>query len=149
MEACLQAHPLLPPFRLLQALLWCFTRMGPGVSVHNTHVVNTVGTVLPDVTDQEVSCMFHVLWQWRAVQIGRTYGPSRLRLRPLHGATCEDEGVVTHVRWGEGFVKQVCDPVPDLVMTLCDEANPLSIEGVKNGEFGVAAVTVIGEVWEL
>ena len=32
-------------------------------------------------------------------------------------------------------------------MTRRDKAAPLAIEGVKNGEFGVADVTVIGEVW--
>ena len=52
MEACLQVHPLLPPFRLLQALLWCFLRVGLGISVHDTYAVNTVCPVLPDATDQ-------------------------------------------------------------------------------------------------
>ena len=32
-------------------------------------------------------------------------------------------------------------------MTRCDEAVPLTIEGVADLEFGVAAVTVMGEVW--
>ena len=31
-------------------------------------------------------------------------------------------------------------------MTRCDEAAPLAIEGVANGKFGVAAVTVFREV---
>ena len=46
LEACLQLHPLLPPLCLLQTLLRSFHGMGLGVSVHDTHVVNTVCPVL-------------------------------------------------------------------------------------------------------
>ena len=42
---------------------------------------------------------------------------------------------------------QVYDPVTELVMTRLDEAAPLAIEGAENRKFGVAAVTVVGEVW--
>ena len=118
-----------------------------GVIVHDTHVVNTVGPVLPEFTDQEVSLLLCGLWRWRAVQISRTYGPGRLSFWTLHGATCEDEGVIAHVRGGEVFDGQVCDPIPEIVMIRRDESAPLAIEGVTNGEFGVASVTVIGEVW--
>ena len=51
------------------------------------------------------------------------------------------------MRVGEGFASQVCNPFPELIVTCCDEASPLSIEGVTNGEFGVVAVTVSGKVW--
>ena len=51
------------------------------------------------------------------------------------------------MRGSEGFSGQVCNPAPDLVMARCDEAYPLAIEGTTNGEFGVADVTVFGEVW--
>ena len=80
LEAYLQVHPILCPIRLLQALLRCFPLMGLGVSVHDTHVVNTVSPVLPEVTDQEVSLLFRGLWRWRAVPIRRTYSPGRLSL---------------------------------------------------------------------
>ena len=123
--------------------------MGLGVSVHDTHVVNTIGTILPEVMDQEVSFIFRGLWRRRAVLIGRTYGPGWLSLWPLQGATYEDEGVVAHVRGGEGFAVQVCDPVPEIIMTRRDEAAPIEIEGMTNSGFGVAAVKVIGEIWGL
>ena len=121
--------------------------MGLGVIVHNTHIVNTVGTVLPEVTDQEVSLLFCGLWRRCTGPISRTYGPGWLSLSPLHRATYEDEGVVAYVSGGEGFARQVCDPVPELVMTRRNEAVPLAIKGMTLGEFGVAAVTVIWEVW--
>ena len=115
-------------------------------SVQNTHVVNIFGPVLPEVTDQEVSLLFHGLWQRHAVPIGQTYGPSRLSLWHIHDATFEDEGVVVHVRGGEVFAGQVCNSVPDLVMTRPYEAAHLAFEGMITGEFGIAAVTVIAEV---
>ena len=74
--------------------------MGLGVNVHDTHVMNTVGTVLPEVTDQKISLLFRGLWRRRAITIGRTYVPGRLSLCPIQGATCEDEVVVAHMRWG-------------------------------------------------
>ena len=106
--------------------------------------MNTVTTVLPEVTDQEASLLFRGLWRRHAIPIGRTYGPGRLSLWPLQSATCKNEGVVTHVRGVESFAGQICDPVPELVMTRRDESAPLAIKGVTNGEFGVASVTVIG-----
>ena len=106
--------------------------MGLGICVQDTHVVNTVSPILTEVTDQDVSLLFRSLWRRREVQDGCACGPGRLCLRPLHGATCEDEGVVAHVRGGECFPGQVRDPVPDLVMTRRDKAAPLTIEGVVN-----------------
>ena len=50
------------------------------------------------------------------------------------------------MRRSEGFSGQVCDPVPELVMTRRDKSAPLEIKGVENGKFGVASVTVFGEV---
>ena len=61
--------------------------------------------------------------------------------------TCEDEGVVAHVRGSEGFASQVCNPVPELIMTCCNESAPLTVKGVANGKFGVAVVVVFGGVW--
>ena len=55
--------------------------------------------------------------------------------------------ILTHVRGGESFSGQVCDLVPELIMTLRDKAAPIAIKGVADVEFGVAAVTLIGEVW--
>ena len=50
------------------------------------------------------------------------------------------------VRGSEGFYGQVCDPVPELIMTRRDEAAPLAFESVEDCKFGVAAVKVFGEV---
>ena len=50
------------------------------------------------------------------------------------------------MRGGECFAGHVLNPVPELVITRRDETTPLSIKGVADSEFGVAAVTVMGEV---
>ena len=50
------------------------------------------------------------------------------------------------MRRGESFSGQVCDPIPELIMTRRDKASPLTIEDVTNGGFCVAAVTLIGGV---
>ena len=58
LEACIHVHPLLPPFRLLQAPLWVLCPMQLGMSVHKTHVVNTTGPILPEVIDRKVDLLF-------------------------------------------------------------------------------------------
>ena len=120
--------------------------MGLSICVHNMHFVNTVSTILPDVPDQEVTLMLRGLWWRRVVLDGSACGPGQICLRLLHGATCKYEGVVAHVRGGEYFAGQVHDPVTDLVMTRRDEAVPFTIEGMANGKFGVASVTVMRDV---
>ena len=49
-----------------------------------------------------------------------------------------------HMRGSEGFSGQICDPVLELVITRSDESAPLAVEGVADGKFGVAAVTLFG-----
>ena len=39
-----------------------FSLKGLGVSVQETHVVNSVGPIITEVTDQEVSHLFCGLW---------------------------------------------------------------------------------------
>ena len=51
------------------------------------------------------------------------------------------------MRGSEGFSGQVCDPVPELIMTRRDKAAPLAVKGVADCKFGIAAVTVFGKVW--
>ena len=75
--------------------------------------------------------MFRVLWWRRVVPDSCAYGPGRLFLWPLHGATCKDEGFVPHVRGGECFAGQVRDPVPELIMTCRDKAASLTIGAWK------------------
>ena len=80
---------------------------------------------------------------------GAVTGSGGLSFLPRHGATLVNEGVVAYVRGGEGPARQIRDPVTEIIMARRDEAAPLAIEGVTNGEFGVAAVAVFGEVWWL
>ena len=51
LEAGLQVHLLLPPFFLVEALLRRLSCMRQGVIVHDTHVVNIVCPLLPEVPD--------------------------------------------------------------------------------------------------
>ena len=44
---------------------------------------------------------------------------------------------------------QVYNPIPELIVTRRDKAAPLAVEGVENGKFGVAVVTLFGKVWGL
>ena len=59
MEACLQVHLLLRPFCLLGTLLLCLCQVRLSVSAHDTHVVNTVSNILPEVTYQCVALLLH------------------------------------------------------------------------------------------
>ena len=118
-----------------------------GICVHGAHFVNIVSPVLPEVTYQEVTLLFCGLYWQRVVRDGCACGPGQIFLRPLHCATCKDEGIVVHMRGGECFSGQVRDPVLEIVMTRRDKADPIKIEGVKNIKVGVAAFTLRGEVW--
>ena len=100
LEASLQVHLLLALLRLLQTFLWGPPPVGLCISVHDTHVVNTVGPVGPEVPDQKVSLLFCGLW-WGGPQCGAVTVSGRLDFLPRHGATLVNEGVVTHVRGGE------------------------------------------------
>ena len=148
LKASLQVHLLLTLLRLLQTFLWGPPPIGLCISVHDTHVVNTFGTVGPEVPDQKVSLLFRVLW-WGGPRCGAVTGSGGLIFRPRHGATLVYEGVVAYVRGVEGPARQIRDPVTELIMTRRDQATPLAVEGVANGKFVVAAFTVFGEVWGL
>ena len=127
LDGSIQVHFLLRSLRLLQTPLKRIQLIGLGICVHDAHVESTVSTILPEVMYQEVTLLFCGFWCWRIVQDGCACGPVQLCLRPLQGATCEDEGIVAHVSGGGFFSGQVCDPVMELVMTCCDEATPLKI----------------------
>ena len=51
LEASLQLHLLLPPFGLVEALLRRLAYIRQGLSVNDTHVVNTFCPLLPEVPD--------------------------------------------------------------------------------------------------
>ena len=53
------------------------------------------------------------------------------------------------MRGGESFADQVRNPVTKLVVTCRDKTAPFSVKGVADGKSGVAAVTVMREVWGL
>ena len=53
LEASLQINLILPLFHLVEALLWLLQLVSEGVSVHDTHVMNTVGPLLPEVLDKK------------------------------------------------------------------------------------------------
>ena len=61
LEASLQIHLLFPPFRLVEALFWVLFLVRRGVSVNDTHVVNTVSPLLTEVPDQKVLLIFRDL----------------------------------------------------------------------------------------
>ena len=132
LKASLQVHLLLALLRLLQTFLWGTPPIRLCISVHDTHVVNTVGPVGPEVPDQKVSLLFRVLW-WGGPRCGAVTGSGGLSFRPRHGATLVNEGVVAYVRGGEGPARQIRDPVTELIMTRRDKDTPLAVEGVANG----------------
>ena len=146
LEEILQVHLLLTLLRLLQTFLGGLLPIGLCISVHDTHVVNTVCPVGPEVPDQKVSLLFRGLW-WRVPRCGAVTGSGGLGFRPRHGATLVNEGVVAYVRGGESPARQIRNPVTELIVTRRDEATPLAIEGVADLESGVAAVAVFGGFW--
>ena len=50
------------------------------------------------------------------------------------------------MRGGESPARQIHDPITELIVTRRDEATPLAVEGVADGEFGVSAVAMFREV---
>ena len=61
LEASLQLHPLLPPFCPIQAPLWILRLVRQGVGVHDTHVVDTVCPLLPEVMDKKFALLLRDL----------------------------------------------------------------------------------------
>ena len=96
LEASLQVHLFLALLRLLQTFLWGPPPIGLCISVHDTHVVNTVGPVGPEVPDQKVSLLFRGLWS-SVPQYGAVTGSGGLDFCPLRGATLVYEGVVAYI----------------------------------------------------
>ena len=63
LEASIQIHLLFPPFRLVEALFRVLFLVHWGVIFHNTHVVNTVCPLLPEVLDKKVAFLFRDIWR--------------------------------------------------------------------------------------
>ena len=77
------------------------------------------------------------------------FRPGHICFCPFHGVTCKYEEVVVHMSWCEVFTGQVCDPVTEIILTRHGEATPLAVKGMADGEIGVVAITLFGEVWGL
>ena len=97
--------------------------LGYGISVHDTHVVNTFRPLRPEVSDEEISLRLSYILQ---------RGPFEIVLPSVHGANCVYFVVVTHVHGGEGLDRKVDDPIIQLDMPRRDEAFLLAIEGVED-----------------
>ena len=63
LEASLHIHLFLPLFCLVEALLRLLNLVCEGVSVHDTHVLNTAGPLLPEVPDKKLFLLFCDLWR--------------------------------------------------------------------------------------
>ena len=87
LEASLQIHLLLPLFRLVKALFRILFLVCGGVSVHDTHVLNTVGPLLSEVPYKKVSLLFRDLWRLHYWLPAVSVCPGWRGLRPPHGAT--------------------------------------------------------------
>ena len=96
--------------------------MGLGICVHDVNVMNTVSTIMPDVTYQYFTLLLRGLWFWHVGCDCYGFGTGRLFLWPLHSATYEYEGVVAHVRGCESFYGRVRDTVTDIVVERRDKA---------------------------
>ena len=93
LEAALQVHLLLTLLHLFQKFLRGLPPIRLSISVHETHVVNTVCPILPEVPEQKVSLMFRGLWQSVLWVCGAT-GPIWIGFRHIHGATLVDQGLL-------------------------------------------------------
>ena len=68
--------------------------VGVGVSINDTHVVNTFRPLIPYVSDEEISLQISLVLQ---------RGSFDIVLPSTHDATCVYFGVITHVREGDGL----------------------------------------------
>ena len=126
LEASLQVHLLLTPFRLLQTYLRGILPIELCISVHDTHVVNTVCPIVPEVPDQKVSLLFRGLW-WSVPWFGAATESDRLGFWPLHGTTLVCERVVAYARGGKCPARQIRNPVMELIVTRRDKSTLLQL----------------------
>ena len=76
LEASLKTHLLFSPFSLVEALFRVFFPLRQGVSVHNTHVVNTVFPLFPVVPDKKVALLFRDLWRLHVYMVAGSTCPA-------------------------------------------------------------------------
>ena len=96
---------------VLQTLLIGLGLLGGGIIIHNTHVVNAVHYLRPEVYNEEIHLHIYLVLQ---------KGPFELVLPSMHVVTCLYFGVIMHVRGGEGISCKVGNPIMELVVVRCD-----------------------------
>ena len=112
--------------------------MVEGISVPDKNVVNTIHTYLPEVADKQNPLLNGSLFCSRRIV---EKGTLRLGLTLPHCVTYMDEGVIAHTRGGKVFACEVGDPIPELVMMSCDEAELLAVKLVSYRECSVASIS--------
>ena len=120
---------------IFQALLGCFGLVVGSIIIHDMYVVNTVCTLYPEVSDEEIP-----LWISLVLQMI----PFELVLPLMHSATCVDFGVVTHVRGSEVLACKVGDPITEIFVTRRGEASLLVFKGASDVK---CYTTFIAMVW--
>ena len=96
-EAGVKVFLLLLLLSGFQELIVFFGLVGGGVSIHDTHVVNTVCPLIPKVSDEDTPLQLSLILQRVLFEFVLPF---------THGATSVYFGVATHVRGGEGLASQ-------------------------------------------
>ena len=112
----------------LQALIRGFGLVGYGVSIPDTHAVNTVCPLRPKFPYQNIPILLPLIRRRYLLASSFAFGFGL----PPFGATCEKFGIVVHVRGCEIPTCKVGDPIMDFVLTCRDEAALLAVKGVVN-----------------
>ena len=107
--------------RSFQAILGFFGLVGGGVSIHGTHVVNTVCPLNPEVSDEEITLQLLLVLLRE---------PFEFFLPSTHGTTCLYFGFITNMRGGEVLYCKVGDPITEIVIISHDESALLEISSV-------------------
>ena len=119
--------------RSFQALLRGFGLVGGGISINNTHVVNNVCPLCPEVYDDDTSLLLsyvlcRVLFE--------------LIFTSTYGKTYVNFGVVTHMCGGEGLACKVRNSITDLVATRRNEASLIAVEDVADVKLCAISITI-------
>ena len=89
------------------------------------HILNTVCPLHPEVSDWDIPLLLPLFLRQFHLAFAFGFG-----LPSMYGATCENFGVITHVRGGECLTCKVGNPIMELVVTCRDEAALLVVKGV-------------------
>ena len=128
-ETIMEVILLLLPISSLEALLGGFGFVVDGVGIHGMHVVNTVCPLRPQATYHEIPLLLTLFRKQFPLALDFVFG-----LPPLHGATCENCGVVVHVCGGEVLTCKSGDPITEIIVKRRDEADLIAVKGMVNIE---------------